>query len=399
MGGVASAEPARWQPSLGGGGIMGHDLNADIDGAAARAGLEYRVNPAFGFGPELSLVQLGGVRDGTASTARGLAAIYVARWYALRSRLATLYLTFGFGGIAYSAPFPSGGTYLNGNSMFGAGLVLALGAAAALRLEARQVHTSNGRGIVPENPAYDGLELGVHLALTPLLPEASIERRVSADRSLVRLLRMELFLGARADGYSTIEAGGDAFGGVHGAFEVRLGDHLAVQLDGMGGAFSNDRIAYAAAARAYYRDERFAAGLIGGTTAIANQRSGDTIGAFVERYEGPMILARLTIGYEGKSDVDDLWFAEAMVHFYPSDRVLLRGGFSYAKSELKQTRADILMQAEYAPLTLGGATLGGYVQYGGNLFTRGSVGLVMYFDGGSYAHRERTRGVHGLRFK
>ncbi|MDX2088149.1 MAG: hypothetical protein SFX73_09870 [Kofleriaceae bacterium] len=214
-----------------------------------------------------------------------------------------------------------------------------------------------------------------------------------------RMLRTELFFGAHAEGYSTLDEDGDAIGGVHAAAALSLPARLAVQLDVLGASFTNGDPIFAAAGRVYYRDARFALGALGGWTGILDQAHGVTLGGFVERYEGDLLLASVSAGVERKDRGEDLVFGEVMLHLYPARSVLLLTGFSYAQAEIKQTRADIVLHAEWAPWTFGGVTLAGYVQYGGNLLTRGSLGLVLYFDTDSYARRERTRGVYGLRFK
>lgn len=383
---------ADWRVGLGGGGIAGHEPSDQIDGAAVRVGAEYLFHPAFGFGPEVSFVQFSGFRDGP-NTARGVAATYVARWYALRSNHMSVYGMFGFGGVAFDTPFPRNGTQLDGTSLWGAGVLL-----GALRLEVRQLHSSNGKGLVLDNPAYDGLELGAHLAIGGAPRERTMVFDDVAPFTL-RLTRLELFGGARADGYSTVGEDSAAIAGVHASVEVSLARRLAAQLEVLGGAFTSGAVATGLVGRAYYRDRRTAIGVSAGASAVDDRLAGDTYGAFVERYEHPMVLASVGIGYERTRDLADRWYGELFLHIYPTDRLLLLAGASYAEAEIKQTRADVVMHVEYAPFVIGHTTLAGYVQYGGNLLTRASVGVVLYFDRESYAKRERSRGVHGLRFK
>jgi hypothetical protein len=390
---------AEWRFGLGGGRIAGHEPSELIDGAAIRLGAEYRFHPAFGFGPEVSFLQLSGFRDGRPSTARGAAATYVARWYALRSNTASLYGMFGFGGVAFDAPFPRGGTRLDGTSLWGVGGSLGLGAHGWLSLEARQLHSSNGKGLVPENPAYDGLELGLHLAIDTGMPQVARPPPAMRESPVaLRVTRVELFAGARADGYSTIGDDSAAIGGVHASVEARIAT-IAAQVDVLGGVFSGGDAASALAARVYYRDRETAIGASAGAAAIGDRRIGDSYGVFLERYEHPTLLASIGVGYERSRDLADRWFAELFLHLYPTERLLLLAGASYAEAEIKQTRADIVMHVEYAPLAVGNTTLAGYLQYGGNLLTRASAGIVVYFDRQGYAARERSRGVHHLRFK
>lgn len=397
---VASDARAEWRVGLGGARIAGHAPSDQIDGAAVRLGAEYRFYPAFGLGPEVSFIQLSGFRDGAANTARGIAATYVARWYALRAGASSLYGLFGFGGVAFDAPFPRAGTRLDGTSLWGVGATLGLGERGWLRLEARQLHASNGKGLVPDNPAYDGLELGVHLAIAPA-PAAASRPGLTSDpgSDRLRIARLELFAGARADGYSTVTQASAAIAGVHASLEARLAARLAAQLDLLGGAFSDGQPASAAAGRLYYRDARTALGVSIGGAGQGDRLAGASYSGFVERYEDATLLVSVGVGYEHARDTEDRWFGELFLHLYPSERWLVVAGASYAEAAIKQTRADITMHVEYAAWQLGGTTLAGYLQYGGNLLTRASTGLVLYLDTVGYARRERTRGVHGLRFK
>lgn len=70
-------------------------------------------------------------------------------------------LAFAWGGALYSAPFPPGGTRWNGTSWFGLDLVAPLFPRFALVVSFRELHHSNGRGIVASNPAYDAYDLGI----------------------------------------------------------------------------------------------------------------------------------------------------------------------------------------------------------------------------------------------
>ena len=64
-------------------------------------------------------------------------------------------------------PFPPAGTRLNGTPHFGLGLSARLRRETRLVAGLRQLHMSNGRGMVPENPSFDGLGAYVGLALRP----------------------------------------------------------------------------------------------------------------------------------------------------------------------------------------------------------------------------------------
>ncbi|MDX2088150.1 MAG: hypothetical protein SFX73_09875 [Kofleriaceae bacterium] len=164
---LLAAAPAHagtsWSASLGGGRINGVGPGEHIDGYVARFGWVWSPSPALSMGPEVSFLQLAGERDGGPATARGTAIIGLVRWHALRAAGGSAYVTLGWGGVVYGEPFPPRGTRLNGTSMFGGGVAARVGDESELRVELRRLHSSNGKGLVPENPAFDGVELGVHL--------------------------------------------------------------------------------------------------------------------------------------------------------------------------------------------------------------------------------------------
>lgn len=66
------------------------------------------------------------------------------------------YIETGFGVLLTANRFPAGGTHLNGSSRHGLGYNVRLRSGQFLFFGYRWLHISNGRGFVPENPAYDG---------------------------------------------------------------------------------------------------------------------------------------------------------------------------------------------------------------------------------------------------
>lgn len=210
--------------------------------------------------------------------------------------------------------------------------------------------------------------------------------------------RLELFGGAHADGYSTLDGADALFGGLAADGELVLPRGLATQLEVMAGTYGGDG-AGALAARLYHRGVLGTLGVSAGYTDVFDHQTGLSVGLFAERHEARALIVSASLGYEAKDPTEDLYTAELMLHLMPTDHLLIQTGVSYAQARIKQTRADIVIHLEYAGVPIGGATVAGYVQYGGNLFTRGAVGLVVYFDRLDVSTRRRTRGVHGLRFK
>lgn len=74
-----------------------------------------------------------------------------------------LYVETGYGILLTANRFPSGGTRLNGTVRHGIGYNVRLKSGQFLFFGWRWIHISNGRGFVPDNPAYDGN--GIYLGL------------------------------------------------------------------------------------------------------------------------------------------------------------------------------------------------------------------------------------------
>ena len=142
----------------------GIEANADLDKLELRLGLERRFSPALSAGLELAGVRFSGSRDGVGVRTLGLTALPVARWHFLRFGGSSVAFEFGFGGARFASAFPPGGTRWNGYSAFGLSLTAAAGSGLAFTGGVRFLHHSNGRGLVTENPAYDGVSLHAGVA-------------------------------------------------------------------------------------------------------------------------------------------------------------------------------------------------------------------------------------------
>lgn len=170
LAGVLVVRPARAQPAATA-DIRAIDGVGDVDRvrlAVAGAGARWRVAATL----ELQAMVLGlaaaGVADVGEPAAGGAGGELGARivpWPAARVRP---YASAHVGGLLFPGrPFLPGATWYEAILTFGAGAEAALGEGWAIGAHALVVHLSNGQGLGPHNPAYDGYGLALALAYAP----------------------------------------------------------------------------------------------------------------------------------------------------------------------------------------------------------------------------------------
>lgn len=241
------------------------------------------------------------------------------------------------------------------------------------------------------------LALAAALASVAALALAA-PRAARADDTGLALLRVEAFGGAHDAGYSTVGGGTSAFGGGLLSLALPAPGPVGAQADLLVGRFSSGERTWIGAGRAWVRGGDGLLGLGYAHTDVAGIAS-DQLALLAERYETPWLSVSATVGREWKSFPEDLYFAELFLHLYPGDRLAIATGVSYAQATIKQTRADVVTRLDWVAWAAPSHGLTLYLQYGGNLLTKASAGLVLTFDGLTPAVRERTRGLWSGRLR
>ena len=124
----------------------------------ARSGWPHRI----AFGGELGLHGSGGTvqylfdPSTYATDASGFSTSAFARVHAFGSPRFDLFVEGAGGFIKFGEPFPPNGTVINGLLRYGAGARVALSRRVAAEAGYRHAHISNGMGLVPLNPSFDG---------------------------------------------------------------------------------------------------------------------------------------------------------------------------------------------------------------------------------------------------
>lgn len=211
--------------------------------------------------------------------------------------------------------------------------------------------------------------------------------------------KLEAFGGAHATDYSTVRSEHPIVSGVEGSLLASTPTPLRLQLDALAGAFSADAWMWAVAPRIFVP---WSTGLVGLSYTLTNLPPtlvGHRLALDTRFDEATWFSVSTCLGYEVLNPGEDLFFGELFVHVFPADRWMITSGFSYAHAKIKQTRADIVVRAEYTAWLGDASAVALYVNYGGNLLTKASLGLTFYFDALPTAERARNRGVFFSRLR
>lgn len=139
-------------------------VNANIWRLEYRLGFEHRFTPSLSAMGEAAFAHFLGERAGQDVNASAVTLMPLLRWSFVRTSAVRVAFDFGLGGGFFTPEFPPGGTRWNGYSLFGLSGSLALSARQWLVVDIREMHHSNGRGIVDSNPAFDGVSVNLGAA-------------------------------------------------------------------------------------------------------------------------------------------------------------------------------------------------------------------------------------------
>ncbi len=206
------------------------------------------------------------------------------------------------------------------------------------------------------------------------------------------------YVGVHTAGYSTVGGETQLFAAQRASLGAALAGPLRLRADALLGRFTSDAWLGHGALRAYLRLPGHSVGASYGYARLTGGIFSQTLALHGEVYETDLLTVVGSLGIEKKSLGDDLKFGEILLRIYAGDRWVLSPGASYAVSQLKQTRADILLRGEWTCLSSRALSLAVFAQYGGNLYTRASLGVIVYFDGEGALLRERRDALSAARF-
>jgi hypothetical protein len=231
------------------------------------------------------------------------------------------------------------------------------------------------------------------VALAVLLGSAHVQAAPE-----VHAIEARSYAGVHTADYSTVGGDTQLFVAERASLGATLAGPLRLRADALLGRFSSNAWLGQGALRAYARSSRYSLGASYGYARLTGDLSSQMLAVHGEVYEADFLTVVGSVGVEDKRFGDDLGFAEILLRIYPSERWVLSPGASYAVSDLKQTRADILLRGEWTFLSSQALSLAVFAQYGGNLYTRAALGLTLYFDGDRPVVRERRDAWCAARF-
>jgi hypothetical protein len=99
------------------------------------------------------------------SSANGIGPVFLLRFDALHQGRSRFFLDASHGILFFDRPFPTGGDRYNGLRRLGASLSYRMDATYTLNIGYRWMHGSNGKGVNPRNPAYEGRGANIQLGV------------------------------------------------------------------------------------------------------------------------------------------------------------------------------------------------------------------------------------------
>jgi lipid A 3-O-deacylase PagL len=331
---------------------LGPANDSSTDAAISALGLGIAQNLRDGFALRGEL-ELAGLTGDDAGADAGGALIGSLRWNALRGRRWSVFLELGLGALLSNDDFPQGGTSANFLRETGLGVQFALTETVGVTAGVRQRHVSNGRGLVDDNPSWEGLGgyVGLDFELPPAasIHEARIDPVVAPPQPWS--LRVEV-QGGEIEGESARGAAiafdsrliGAYYGGVRFAFDELDGEALRE----WGGAL-------------YRLADRGLADLSFDRQSLDTFRD-DEVAIFGEFHANDLATVTGGLGYGARSHDADRALCSLIFHLYPIDSLALVAGIA-ARDPLDDFGAasfDVPLGIEYAPDFLR--------RYGGSLF-------------------------------
>ena len=372
------------------------DDSRSISLDSLRLGVEHRFRDHFALVGELDFASFDGMPEagGGESDAVGLGVGGLLRWYAIDQEAWGAFFDFGLGLLATDEEFPSGGTRLNGARQVGVGAAIDLPGPLALTVAVRQQHVSNGRGVVDDNPSWEGLGAYIGLQLDGRRPDrkGTPHRDPPAIDAWPWSLRMEGRAGEIGDahgGGGLLAADARVAGPVFAQLRASLDDVEGESLREGGGAV-------------YVRGDR---GLVG--VSFDRQEldvfTDDESTLFGEWYANDLMTVAGSLGYEQRNLLDDRVALALLFKAYPLDWLSVGSGIVArdTRDDFGQESFDVPLALEIALPSPGGTSLSVFAQ--DDLDDESTtVGLRLVLGGsrnGAGSLRDRDRAAGPLRHR
>ncbi|MCB9905918.1 MAG: acyloxyacyl hydrolase [Planctomycetes bacterium] len=361
-----------------------------------RLGVEHRFRDSFALLGELDLASFDGAPevDGGVSDAAGFGLDGLLRWYAIDGEAWGAFVDFGLGLLATDEAFPSGGTRLNGTRHIGVGAAFDIPGPLALTFSVRQQHVSNGRGLVDDNPSWEGLGAMIGLQMDA----GRAERMESPRRDLPPIVAWPWSL--RVEGRAG-EIGGTAASGALLAADARVAGPLHVQLRAGLDDLAGESLREMGGAL-YARRYRGLFG-VGYDRQELDVFSDDETTIFGEWYANDLMTVAGSLGYEARKLQEDRVALSLLFKAYPLDWLSVGSGIvgRETREDFGQESFGVPLSIELALPTPAGVSVSVFAEDG--LDDDSSlVGLRLVLGGsgrGAACLRDRDRAMGPLRLR
>lgn len=333
------------------------DTDRDISLDDARVGIGYYFLDGLAVVGEAHVSRFDGSRhiDSTGealeAATSGVGAALIVRWHLLRQKRWSSYLDLGWGLLVTDEDFPPGGTSLNGTSQYGLGLTWRADDRIHIVAGARQLHVSNGKGLVDENPSFDSL--GGYLGTAILLggPEAEHSNGPGSDTL------QSSHPGPRTLAQIELQAGevdDHDYAGARLDLDTRLGDRWWVFLEATGAEISGDGGSgetFTQFGLGLYR--RSPRGLL--ALVVDRQELGvfttSRLEVQAERYLADRATVVGLVGREDRNLSPDHWRGAVRLRLYPTANLVVEPGLAVADpfEDLDSTSFEPTLNVEYQP--------------------------------------------------
>ena len=264
----------------------------------------------------------------------GLGGALLIRWHFLQRERWSSFFDLGWGLLLTDDEFPPGGTELNGTRQYGLGLTYQTGDRFHLVFGARQLHISNGRGFVEDNPSYDGV--GAYFGGAFRLGRGAAVEQDRTPAPIVDRRPMEHRFGYRVEGQVGDADDEDFFGGLID-LDFRLQDRWWAQLEISGADVAGETFTDLGLS-VYRRGER---GLM--AVAVSRQEldvfSTHQVTLQAERFLNDLATAVGVAGWEERKRDADRWLGAPAAAAAPDPQLARRAGHCAGRRALLRLRS------------------------------------------------------------
>lgn len=299
--------------------VEGYEANNDISMTEAQFGVALPLGFRVEKGADIHLTGFNGERAGQSVNTEGIGASFHLRWHYLSFPSWSSYIEYGAGFMLTTENFPPDGTWYNFLTSYGGGFDVHIRDNLHLLLGVRNVHLSNGKGMVRDNPTFEGF--GGYIQLQ-VFSEAAQARAQQADNEYY--VESGNFI-AFIDGYmGTVDD--EDYRAIELNFGLSLNDSFALQFVGVAGDLAEEQL-NEFGGFFVYRPTDATLGIYYGRKEFADITS-NIFSVGVQYYENTLVTIRGLLCYEENSLDDESLQGGFFLDVYLTDNLLIQSGLA-----------------------------------------------------------------------